>query len=233
MIKINLIPPELRKKKKIPFIDRTFFYGLFILIGEIILLYFVSLNQSAKIAELDAQIAETQQALVKYKDQIALVEKAKQVRENLIERLNALQELEYRRPTWVRILSEFSGLVPDYVWISKFEYQSGTTFLCEGDGYSLRSIASFLLNLLSSKCFSNVRLGKITQRDIEGGAAYSFSLTMNVAADTVSSGAGQFVVNEKALTEKKKEGSGFVESVRSKVGLISEHEAKIMFGGGM
>lgn len=231
MIRINLLPPELRKKKRIPFIDRTFFYGLLVLIGEIILLYFISLNQGAKIAELDAQIAETQQALVKYKDQIALVQKAQQVQMNLTERLNALQELEYRRPAWVRVLSDFSGIVPDYVWINKFEYQSGTLFTCEGEGYSLRSIASFLVNLLSSKYYSNVRLGKITQKEVEGGTAYSFSLTMNVVADTVASGAGQFIVNEKAVAEKKKEESGFVEGVRSKLGLISEHEAKIMFGG--
>ena len=232
MIKINLLPPELRKKKKVPFIDRTFIYGILVLVGEIILLYLISLTQQTRIAELDSKIAAAQLEFDKYKEKSVMLEKAQQLRSELINRMSAVQELENKRAYWVKNLTEFSSLVPEFLWIERFEEKTEGTIVCRGNSYTLKSIATFLVNLTKSDLFGNIKLGPINQTTIGKASGYSFDITMNIKKEGHPQQLGTFVVDTVRAEEARQKGyKSFVSSTRSKLGLYSKEEAKKMFQG--
>ncbi len=233
MIKINLLPPELRKKKTIPFLDRTFIYGLLVLVGEIILLYILSISQQTKIAELDSDIAAVQLELDKYQDQLRMQKEAEKLKKELTARMNAVQELENKRAEWVQILTELYKVVPDYVWLESFSEKSPGTFAISCKGYTLKAIANFLINLKSSDAFDNVDVGTINEKEINKTSGYSFSVTMNLGSALGAHKLGQFVVDTSKVKEisESKKSNGFVESTRSKLGLYDKEQAKKMFQG--
>jgi len=233
MIKINLLPPELRKKKKVPFIDRTFIYGILTIVGEVIILYLLSLTQQTKIAELESDIATVQLELDKYQDKINMLKEAETLRKELTARMNAVQELENKRAYWVQILTEFRKLIPEYVWIESFAEKSAGVISCDCKGYTLKAIAAFLLNLFSSETFKSAEVGAITQKEVGGGIGYGFSITMKIEPPRTDENLGQFVVDTTKVKEAEKKGGykGFVQSTRTKFGLYSQEDAKKMFGG--
>ena len=232
MIRINLLPPELRKKKKVPFIDRTFIYGILILVGELILLYLVSLSQQTKVAELESQIAAAQLELDKYQDKIRMLEEATQLRTELANRMSAVQELENRRAYWIQILTELTSLMPEYLWIENFQENSPGNLNIAGKGYTLKAIASFMINLIGSKIFADIALGPISQQQFGDLTGYTFTVTMNLKTAEKPVELGTFVVDTAKAAEAQNKGyKGFVESTRSKLGLVGKEEVKKMFGG--
>jgi len=232
MIKINLLPPELRKKKRVPFIDRVFVYAIMVLVGEVILLYLISLTQQTNIAELDSLIAAAQLELDKYQDKVRMLEKAEELRTELINRMSAVQELENMRAYWIQVLSEFASLVPEYLWVDKFEEKSEAVIGCSGRSYSLKAIAAFLHNAITSETFENVMLGPISQQKIGDLSGYSFNMTMNLKKKGLGPKLGTFVVDTAKADDVQKRGyKGFVKSTRQKMGLYGKDEAKKMFGG--
>ena len=234
MIKINLLPEELRKKKKVPFIDRIFIYGLLVLIGEVIILYLVSLSQQTKIAELDGDLAEAQREYDKYADIINKQKEALSLKEELTARMNAVQELENKRAVWVQIISEIRKIVPEYVWLERFEERSGGTFFMDCKGYTLKAIATFLINLMNSDMFRNVQVGTITQQKVGDATGYAFTVTMGLSPEYKAQALGHFEIDTAAVEKTEVSGRkarGFVESTRRKLGLYSKEEAKKMFQG--
>ena len=232
MIRINLLPPELRKKIKVPFIDRTFIYGVLALVGEVILLYLVSLTQQTKIAELDSKIAAAQLQFDKYKTKSVLLNKAQQLRSELVNRMSAVQELENKRAYWVKIISEFSSLIPEFLWVDRFEEKSEGVINCSAKSYTLKSIASFLVNLAKSKNFGNIKLGPINQNKMGKLSGYAFTLTMDIKKQGQEEKLGSFVVDTAMAEQARKKGyKSFVSSTRSKLGLYGKEEAKKMFQG--
>ncbi len=231
MIRINLLPHELRKKKKVPFLDRTLFYGIIVLVGELIFLYLISIAQQTKIAELESQIAGAQLELDRYQDKIRMLEEANRLRDELTNRLNAVQELESKRAVWVQLISDIAMIVPEYLWLDRIEERSGGALYFEGKSYTLKAIASFLINAMTSPAFANAEIGPIQKIGLGNYSGYSFSLTVN-SAGAQSTQPGTFSIDTtKANLAQKKGYSGFVSSSRSKLGLYTKEEAKKMFQG--
>jgi len=232
MIKINLLPKEMRKKKRVPIFDRTFIYGILIIVGEVILFYIASLSQQTTVAELDSEIATVQLKLEKYKEKITLLNEAEGLKKELTARMNAVQELENKRAFWVQVLTEFRSVIPEYVWVDRFEEKSTGLLNCLGRGYTLKAIAAFLINLLASEIFTDVEIGPITQQKIGDGTGYSFSITTKLKTTGIKTTLGKFVVDSTKADEAQGGGyKGFVASTRSKFGLYSKEDAKKMMGG--
>ena len=60
MIKINLMPPEFRRRRKVPFVDRILIYVLLSIIFQVMFLYFYNMQQKSAIKALNQQIQQTQ-----------------------------------------------------------------------------------------------------------------------------------------------------------------------------
>jgi Tfp pilus assembly protein PilN len=232
MIRINLLPPELRKKKKVPFIDSTLIFCVLVLIVILVLLYFVSLMQQSTISGLDNEIASAQRELQKYQARLEALQKAEQLKTELTNRMTAVQELENKRAYWIQIVTEFVHLIPDFLWIDKFEQGQNNVVAIEGKCYTTKGIATFLVNLLNSQTFQNISLGPISQILIGDADGYLFSLSLALKGDSNPKQLGTFVVDSAKVEElEKAKGKGMVESTRSKLGLMSKEESKKMFGG--
>ncbi len=226
MLRINLLPPELRKRKKIQIFDRALIYGVLAIIAEILLLYLVSLSQQAKINEIEGEIGFMQIELAKYKDKIALIDEIEKIKVELKTRMEAVQELENKRAFWVKILSNYAQLIPDFLWVNNITKTGDSGLESKGNSYNLRSIAIFLSNLINSELFQDVSIGAITKTK---GNTYSFTVNMTISSEFLTEELGNFEVDSAVVIEKKEIKGGFVESTREKMGFISREETKIIF----
>ena len=231
MFKINLLPPELKKKKKARLIDRTVIYGALLIVGEIMLLYIISLSQQSRINELEGEIAFVQTELKKYEPKLAILKQIDKIKGELKKRLTAIQQLDNKRAYWVRLLSDFSELVPDYLWVIDLIDKGNKQLESSGKSYNLKSIAMFLANLIESKLFDNINIGAITMQHGKEGDVYSFTITMSVAGAYDTLKLGKFEIDTTSTNKKKRIVGGFITSTRKKLGLYSKEEAKIMFSG--
>lgn len=233
MIKINLLPPELRRKKKAPIIDKILIYVVLVLVAEGILLYGVSMKQRATINDLEDQIVVVQGEIRKYDRQIKLAEQAKALRDKMNQRMNAIQLLETQRPLWVKTLEELTVVLPDNLWYRKLSYDKERITL-SGTSYSIRSIAMFIINLLNSKYFDKIGLQVIEKVGGAGGVtAYNYNLSMNLILSSAKESAGEFKIKE-AETKKGapavKKGIDLAAKGKEALGVNKEEARKAMEG---
>jgi len=193
MININLIPKELRKKKKVPFFDKYFLYVLGMLVVVGIALWFQTTRQQAEINRLDNDIARVEAEIQKYNQQIKKVEEARALRDKIMKRMAAIQTLDVQRPFAVRMIGDFSMLIPDFIWIESFqEIERVATII--GKSYNLKGIANLIVGLIQSDYFDQIKLNYIrddgSNKEVP---TYKFELSCNVLFESAGDYAGNFV----------------------------------------
>ncbi|MBN1756386.1 PilN domain-containing protein [bacterium] len=193
MIRINLLPPELKKKKKSAIIDRFFFYIILGIIAECILLFLVSLGQKTEIDNLEIRLAQTKDEITKYRAQIALVNELGKLKDSIQGRMNALQTLESQRPIWIKVLQDFSKISPDFLWYRKFA-EIGDRLEFEGISFSIKNIATLLVRLMKSEFYTNVSLVYIQKGELSGFTTYSFRMTADMIKTAGEGVPGEFSV---------------------------------------
>ena len=203
------------------------------LVAEGILLYGVSMKQSATINDLEDQIVIVQGEIRKYDRQIKLAEQAKALRDKMNQRMNAIQLLETQRPLWVKTLEELTVVLPDNLWYRKLSYDKERITLL-GTSYSIRSIAMFIINLLNSKYFDKIGLQFIEKVGGAGGvAAYNYNLSMNLILSSAKESAGEFKIKEagkKKGAPVAKKGIDLTAKGKEALGVSKEEARKAMEG---
>ena len=198
-IEINLLPRELRGKRRGITFDKNLilvaaFAGILV-----VLIAGVSILQGFKLKALDKRIAEAQRKTNELNRNIELVDALNDLKDKVLKRISAIETLERNRAIWVRVLEDLSGRVPEYLWLSLLreeESQSVATsdtssdstvssvwlespvkrITLEGYSYSLNSLASFLIQLMESKYFKNMELQYIKRAIIKEYKTFSFQL---------------------------------------------------------
>ncbi|MFP4459739.1 MAG: PilN domain-containing protein [Candidatus Zixiibacteriota bacterium] len=205
-IKINLLPPELKRRKKVPFIDRTLIYVVFSIILLIVLLVFVNFTQKTRISELESQIKVTEAEIKRYQPLLEAIKQAKTLKSKIQERINAIQTLEVERPLWVNTLREFTAVLPNNLWYNTIKYNSSTSIIeLQGQSYSLNDIAQYLINLDKSAYFTGVSLKGISKKsDKKKNESYEFSLRMTLLRDQTKAEVGEFKIKKEKKKEKNK-----------------------------
>lgn len=176
MIRVNLLPPELRKKKAIPIIDVTLIYVVFSVVFLFFLLNFITAQQKNKINALERAIAQTKDEIAHYQEIINLVAEVEKIRETISKRVSVIQELEQKRFYWVSKLVQLAQNVPDYLWLSSF-YEEKEKISLKGSAFSIKSIATFIVQLLKNKVFESVSLAFIKEASTEFGKTYYFEMS--------------------------------------------------------
>lgn len=193
MIRINLIPKELRKKKKVPFFDKYFLYVFAVLIVVSIALWLQITAQQVEISRLDDEIASVETEIQKYNQQIKKVEEARALRDKMMTRMNAIQNLDVQRPLSVKMVEDFSKLMPEFVWIESFR-EIERILTLTGKSYNLKGVANLILGLIESDYFDQIKLNYV--RDETGGGqvpSYRFELSCNVLFESAGGYAGEFI----------------------------------------
>lgn len=192
MIQINLIPKELRKKKKVPFFDMYFLYVFAILVLIGIALWLQTTAQQREIAKLDDELARVEAEIQKYNQQIKKVEEARALRDKILARMAAIQDLDIQRPLAVKMLEDFSMLIPEFVWIESF-MEIERVLTLTGKSYNLKGIANLIVGLIGSEYFDQIKLNYIRDESkSDNVSTFIFEMSSNVVFESAETYAGEF-----------------------------------------
>lgn len=184
MIRINLLPPEQRVKRKriaLPKVGNVAFVAV---VGSIVaLLIIISLVQGARAVNLKGKIAAARVQADKLRPQIEQIERLTAEREELDTHMKVITELEKNRSFEVMLLDELNKRVPEHLWLTSYARSDSGTVAVEGVTFSNLIVADFMTRLERSVLFSNVDLtiaerGKIDEMDV-----VKFSLTSGVRSE--------------------------------------------------
>ena len=125
MIEINLLPRELRKKGKAFSFNLSGKKNVLYLMGGVVaVIVFVigsTFYQTMKLKNLDSRMREAQARTEKLKKDIQLVDALTELKDKLLQRMNAIESLDRNRSAWIDILQDLSQRIPEYLWLSTFK----------------------------------------------------------------------------------------------------------------
>jgi type IV pilus assembly protein PilN len=178
MIKINLLPQEERRKRE-PF-NTTIILAAF---GVVVIFLAMGygwywLNQA--VGGLQASITQGQAELKRYEEEVKLVDKFRDDKKKLEEKIKVIESLVGAQGGPVRLLDEVSRAVPNEVWLTAIA-RTGKKMDVSGIAFSNFSVANFMTNLgKAAPLISNVDLVVSEKAVVEQVPVERFSITMEV-----------------------------------------------------
>ena len=179
MIRINLLPYRLARKKENIRRQVSIFFLFFIFVG--IACYYFQNNLNARIEKLNTQIDVTKKEINKYRKitrEIDAIIKNLAVLKKKIAVINNL-EMDRKRP--VKLLDTMTQVVvPKRMWFTSLTSGSSTVGI-NGIALDNKTIADFMTRLEGSKLFSAVNLKSIRQQKRANLNLKNFAITSNKA----------------------------------------------------
>jgi len=181
MIKINLLPYRVARKKEI--ITKQAFIGALPLLVTCLIICFLWLSINAETKQVSKDIVTVQekikQSTLKMKD----IETFKAQKETLAKKMDIIKTLQKNKSGPVRMLDDIATCLPGNVWLTKLD-QKDTMLLLEGMGLDNLSISRYMVKLEDSASLSDITLGEIktdTKSASKGGKILkSFKLQSKV-----------------------------------------------------
>ena len=164
MAKINLLPwrQELNKQRQQEFVAISAAVAL--TAAAIVLLFHVLM--STQLSDQEERKAYIQSEIATLDSQIKQIDELQSRKEDLLERMKVIQDLQGRRPVIVRVFDELAHAVPDKIYLTSF-IRVGDTFTIEGMAESNTQVSTFLRNLNASTWFKNPVLANVTADEKE------------------------------------------------------------------
>jgi type IV pilus assembly protein PilN len=157
MMEINLLPHrEARRAADLRETIALLVLGLIVITGGI---FFTHKSVKSDLAMAQANVAQLEADIERYKPQQELVNKFKKRKKQLTNKLDIIDSLERARNGPVRILDELSDTVPDRLWLTAIQTK-GKGIKLEGQSLDTGVVADFLRELNASPYFKNVDLDK-------------------------------------------------------------------------
>jgi len=171
MARINLRPwrDELRTEKQRKFLSAV----LAVAILGVLYLVLASQMIEGQIGDQQARNEFLGAEIATLKDKISEIEKLRQRRDELIERMRVIQELQGNRPVIVRVFDELVRTMPDGLYITKLG-RVNDKFNVMGKAESNNRISSFMRRLDGSEWFAAPNLTSVTANNQEGIRANDF-----------------------------------------------------------
>jgi type IV pilus assembly protein PilN len=186
MIRINLIPKKV-SKKKMGLMQHVAFAGLaFLLVAGGIGYFWMSLN--TKLNTLNRQVTEAREEKEKLKNVNRERKKYEKSISKLKNQLDIIAKIKAGRFIPIRLFDELTKVlsakdpkVP--IWLSKFDYGKGKGAQVKMDGYSLSNpdLAAFVTKMEKTPFYKNLNLifSQKSSKKKEEREYYRFSLTAN------------------------------------------------------
>jgi type IV pilus assembly protein PilN len=174
MIKVNLLPVKRKKKSKpLPsFVVVTILVTVVVCIIMAYLTFFFNSRLSAK----KEQFAKNVKKIEELKAMIKAVEDFEKRNKTFKERNDIIEQLSKNKSLPVKILNEFSTILPSGVWLQTMSVSGGSISL-DGYGYTNNDIVSYVDNIKNSPMFTEVYLQESKSVEAEKVAVYMFKLT--------------------------------------------------------
>lgn len=179
MAQINLLPwrEERRQELKRAFLATIAFVIIFaagvVLLADRVVNSQIE-NQRARNTYLTENIKELDKA-------VAEIRELQKRRNQLIDRMRVIQELQGTRPLIVRVLDQLVRTIPDGVFYSNLN-TSNWRITINGIAESNNRVSSLMRRLDSSDWLSAPNLDKVSAAPSYGDQANTFNLTVNVTA---------------------------------------------------
>jgi Tfp pilus assembly protein PilN len=152
MIKINLLPYHEKEKKENLARQVSIIIGSFVLF--LLCLVWLQLWMNSLISDLEAQEKDSKATLVDLDKKIGNLERFKNDKRELEQKLSVIKTLEENRLAPVKTLDDLAALVPlKNIWLVKVT-QKGNNLTIEGTGRDNIAVADFMKTiekLISSK----------------------------------------------------------------------------------
>lgn len=166
IMEINLLPHrEARRAADLRESLAVLFLGLVVVLSVI---FFTHQSVKSELASAQANVAQLEADIERYKPQELLVEGFKKQKKQLQDKLEIIASLERARSGPVRVLDELSNSVPDRLWLTGITTK-GKGIKLEGRSLDTGVVADFLRSLNASPFFSNVDLDKTSGGEIVRG----------------------------------------------------------------
>lgn len=121
MIQVNLLPKEFRKKSGKLSLGKSGYYSIGAVAGVIIMIAVVTFYQMFQLSELDDKMEIARFRTQQLQKDIAVVDALIDVKQKIMQRMEAVDQLDQHRTVWVRILEDLSSRVPEFTWLSSFK----------------------------------------------------------------------------------------------------------------
>src|SRR5574341_2252472 len=120
MIQINLLPKEYRKKSQFLSFKKGTAYALAAAGAMVVLMLVATTYQTWKIKSINTKMMEAKERTEKLKKDIQLVDALTEVKDKLLQRMTAIENLDKYRTVWIKIMEDLSSRIPAYLWLSGF-----------------------------------------------------------------------------------------------------------------
>ncbi|AWN14665.1 PilN domain-containing protein [Salinisphaera sp. LB1] len=130
---------------------------------------------------IDAQQARNhylQQQIATADKQLAEIRELKKTREDLINRMQVIGELQRSRSAIVHYFDQLTATIPDGVYLTGLD-EKGTTTTLDGVAESNARVSEYMTNLDNSPWFTNPRLIVIKRDDSHGKRRADFTLKVD------------------------------------------------------
>lgn len=177
MIKVNLFPGK--KKKKAKPLPTLLIAAIFITIGVLIVMAYLTFFFNSRLSARKAQVSAKERTITELKAKIKAVEDFEQRNKTFKQRNEIIEQLSKNRSVPVKTLDEISALLPVGVWLHAMSMSGGSINL-DGSGFTNTDIVSFVDNMKNSKMFTDVFLQESKSTEVDKIPLYTFKLTLKL-----------------------------------------------------
>jgi type IV pilus assembly protein PilN len=175
MIKINLLPYREKKKKEYIVQQIYMFAGSFVMF--ILFLVWLQIWINSSISDLKSQIKESEDSLVELDKKIGNLDKFKNDKKELEQKLGVIATLEENRLAPVKTLDNLAMLVPSKdIWLIKIT-QKDDGINIEGIGRDNIAVADFMKAIEKFDPIKSVDLISSKNTDISGITLQKFNFS--------------------------------------------------------
>ncbi len=204
IVEINLLPQHYKKRSGALNLGKHGVYAVIAIVGVLAMFASITGWQLYRMDELEGQMEIARARTLQLQKDIQLVDALTEIKVKITNRLGAVENLDRHRSSWVRILENISGNVPEFVWLTRFHEQiapppapanqQDTTQIVhidptapiikhaeiEGFTFTLNALAAFMIKMMKSNYFDEIELVKTEEFKFGKYKAYNFTLNCDV-----------------------------------------------------
>jgi type IV pilus assembly protein PilN len=185
MARINLLPWREAERKK-----RQQEFGMMVLGGVLLsglAVFGIHMQFEGMIKAQNQRNAYLEKEIQVVEQQIREIKDLDKTKQNLLARMNVIQELQSSRPQIVHLFDEVVSILPDGVYLTSLK-QEGAKLDFEGQAQSNARVSSMMRNIDESEWLSKPKLSLIESKEKTGTGYSHFKLT---ASQVVKAGEGE------------------------------------------
>jgi len=177
MAKINLLPwrEAYRAEKKKEFVTLL---GMVLLFGAVVAFGWDRVVNS----QIDSQLSRNQllkTEIAKLDKQVKEIDELTKRRQNLLDRIKVIQEVQGNRPEIVKLYDEFVRAIPDGVYFTEMD-RKGESISLVGFAKSNSRVSVLMRRLDASYKFTEPNLTKVEANDVLGENGSQFEMQVKI-----------------------------------------------------